>query len=148
MNIPLFKALCREIELRYGCGSIAAKAAGVSPGRWSHYCSDEHLDKTIPVGRFLVVASAKERRKFADLLTAGDEASARPCDMLGKSAEAIERTADVFREVRQALDDGELSSLERRRVRERLLTARDSIDELIGATEAETFAGLPRGKRA
>lgn len=133
MNALVVKALCRRIQTRYGSNAAAAMAAGVVQSQWSYYCSDDHPDTTIPFHRLLLVANAAERRIFADLLL-GDEGGPTG-HVLMEAVEASLDGADVLREAQEAASDGVVTPLEGRRLRERAINAKASLDDVIRAAD-------------
>jgi hypothetical protein len=137
VNELVVKALCRRIGDRYGCDRKAAIAAGVSAGVWSHYCSDEHPDTTIPFHRLQRVANAAERRLFAELLIGDGEtkAEAEPGDILTQTARATVSAAAVLDEAEKAIGDGNVTPLENRRIRERALDAIQRLQAVLTATD-------------
>lgn len=129
MSVPVIKAICRRIEARMGGGKNAALAAGVSGGLWSQYCSGEHPTITIPVHRLLEIAEGDERRAVASLFT--DEGAEEAADLRHEASEAVEGAAELHKLVRLATQDGAVTPLERRRIREKALEVRSDVDDVL-----------------
>lgn len=137
MDSLVVKALCRRIRDRYGSNEKAALAAGVTGGVFSGYCSDEHPDTTIPFHRLLLIANGPERQAFSTLLL-GDEA-ALAADLLTEACEVGEAGIDLQRAAREAVADGKLTPLERRRLRDGALEVQAQAADvlrLVGGTDA------------
>lgn len=131
MYAPVIKTICRRIERRLGGGKIAAVAAGVSPGLWSQYCSDDHPTISIPTHRLLEIASGDERKAIASLFASDDQEAVD--DLLTETMEVTEGAAALQGIVRLAAADGKITPSERRRIREAAAQVRaDAEDVLTG----------------
>lgn len=129
MSVPVIKAICRRIEARMGGGKNAALAAGVSGALWSQYCSGEHPTVTIPVHRLLEIAEGDERRAVASLFS--DDGAEEAADLLNEAGEMVEGAAELHGLVRKAIADGKVTPLERRRIREKALSVRAEVDDVL-----------------
>lgn len=129
MTVAVVKAITKQIRLRYGSTEAAARAAGVSPGVWSHYENPDRPE-SIPLGRLVDMSlSSAERSALAALFT--EDTSQRSADVLTDSMEATEAVARVMGTVRLAAADGELTETEKRRIRAEALEARAQLDDVI-----------------
>lgn len=136
MSVPVIKAICRRIEDRMGSGAKAAAAAGVSGGLWSQYANDDHPTITIPVHRLLALVNDDEASAMITLFRR-DRAPAPTC-LMTEVSETTEASADLQREAREALADGDLSELEKRRLRQRALNVKEEANDvlkIVGASE-------------
>lgn len=115
----VIKALCQQIERRYGAGKDAALVARVSPGVWSQYCSDapQNADITIPFGRLLMVANTAEKLLFAQLLLDSDPGDEPTGDLLTEAQEATEAAADLQHDVREFRRAGPLTPARKAAIR-------------------------------
>lgn len=130
MSIAVIKALTKRIRLRIGSNEEAARAAGVSPGVWSHYESADKPETTIPLGRLAQMSlTASERKEIIDLFTEADD-HAVEC-LMDEASEATEATAALQGLVRLATKDGRVTETEARRIRDAALTAKSQINDVL-----------------
>lgn len=120
----VIKALCQQIERRYGSGKDAALVARISPGVWSQYCSDapQNADITIPFGRLLMVANTTERFLFAQLLLDGGADNEPTGDLLEEAQEVTEAAADLQHDVREFRRAGPLTPARKAALRSKAAT--------------------------
>lgn len=131
MSVPVIKQLCRQIERRLGGGKYAAQLAGVSPGVWSGYVSDEHPDKTIPLGRLLDVANARELSLIADLLTGS--AGPSDADLQDEAADLVEGAAALMATIRKAGRDRIYTPAEKRAIRAEAAALLPELQDILQA---------------
>ena len=129
----VIKALCQQIEKRYGTGKDAALVARVSPGVWSQYCSDapQNAEITIPFGRLLMVANSAEKLLFAQLLVGDDGGDEPTGDLLDEAQEATEATADLQHTVRQFRRAGPLSPAKKAVIRNKIALATKEVADVF-----------------
>lgn len=108
----LVKLACQRLG-EGGRTKIAAAAAGVSEGRWSHFAGMDHLDKNLPVWRAVLIeqrlGSDCFRRLFAD-------ADVSPADTCPRklALNALGTLATLTAGLNDALEDDDLNETERR----------------------------------
>ncbi len=130
MSIAVIKALTKRIRLRIGSNEEAARAAGVSPGVWSHYESADKPETTIPLGRLVQMSlTASERKEIIDLFTEAEDHSVE-C-LMDEASEATEATAALQGLVRLATKDGRVTETEARRIRDAALAAKSQINDVL-----------------
>ncbi|WP_461344483.1 hypothetical protein [Brevundimonas sp. GN22] len=135
MSIPVIKALTKRIRIRIGSNEQAAKAAGVSPGVWSHYESADKPETTIPLGRLAEMAlTAAERREIIDLFSEPEDTLVE--DLMIEASEATEAAATLQGMVRLATQDGRITEAEARRIRDAALTAKEQINDVLKGVSA------------
>lgn len=130
MSTAVIKALTKRIRLRIGSNEEAARAAGVSPGVWSHYESADKPETTIPLGRLAQMSlTASERKEIIDLFTEAED-HAVEC-LMDEASEATEATAALQGLVRLATRDGRVTETEARRIRDAALAAKSQINDVL-----------------
>lgn len=130
MNTAVIKALTKRIRLRIGSNEEAARAAGVSPGVWSHYESADKPETTIPLGRLHQMSlTAAERKEIIDLFTEADDHAVE--SLMDEASEATEATAALQGLVRLATKDGRVTETEARRIRDAAMTAKAQINDVL-----------------
>lgn len=93
---------------------VAAKAAGVSEGRWSHYGSLEHPREQLPFWRALMLEQRLGRNDFSALMGQGVGKSSDGSDPRKIAGNALSILAALTNGLNEALDDDELTENERR----------------------------------
>lgn len=130
MSTAVIKALTKRIRLRIGSNEEAARAAGVSPGVWSHYESADKPETTIPLGRLHQMSlTAAERKEIIDLFTEADDHAVE--SLMDEASEATEATAALQGLVRLATKDGRVTETEARRIRDAAMTAKAQINDVL-----------------
>ena len=130
MSTAVIKALTKRIRLRIGSNEEAARAAGVSPGVWSHYESADKPETTIPLGRLHQMSlTAAERKEIIDLFTEADDHAVE--SLMDEASEATEATAALQGLVRLATKDGRITETEARRIRDAAMTAKAQINDVL-----------------
>ncbi|MDM8352876.1 hypothetical protein [Brevundimonas diminuta] len=130
MSTAVIKALTKRIRLRIGSNEEAARAAGVSPGVWSHYESADKPETTIPLGRLHQMSlTAAERKEIIDLFTEADDHAVE--SLMDEASEATEATAALQGLVRLATKDGRVTETEARRIRDAALAAKSQINDVL-----------------
>ena len=130
MNTAVIKALTKRIRLRIGSNEEAARAAGVSPGVWSHYESADKPETTIPLGRLHQMSlTDAERKEIIDLFTEADDHAVE--SLMDEASEATEATAALQGLVRLATKDGRVTETEARRIRDAAMTAKAQINDVL-----------------
>ena len=130
MSTAVIKALTKRIRLRIGSNEEAARAAGVSPGVWSHYESADKPETTIPLGRLAQMSlTAAERKEIIDLFTEADDHAVE--SLMDEASEATEATAALQGLVRLATKDGRVTETEARRIRDAAMTAKAQINDVL-----------------
>ena len=130
MSTAVIKALTKRIRLRIGSNEEAARAAGVSPGVWSHYESADKPETTIPLGRLHQMSlTAAERKEIIDLFTEADDQAVE--SLMDEASEATEATAALQGLVRLATKDGRVTETEARRIRDAAMTAKAQINDVL-----------------
>ena len=109
----LVKLACQRLG-EGGRTKIAAAAAGVSEGRWSHFAGMVHLDKNLPVWRAVLIeqrlGSDCFRRLFADAdVSTGADTCPRKLAL-----NALGTLATLTAGLNDALEDDDLNETERR----------------------------------
>lgn len=133
MNSLVVKAICRRIEARYGSNRAAAKAADVSPGVWSNYCSDDHPETTIPFHRILFIANAAERKAFAELLLGAEDRD--PGDLVTEASEVTESAAELQQAARSAGQDHKITPFEKKALRQMALGVQAQTRDVIASLD-------------
>ncbi len=109
----LVKLACQRLG-EGGRSKIAAAAAGVSEGRWSHFAGMDHMDKNLPVWRAILIeqrlGSDCFRRLFADADVTPDT-GACPRRL---ALNALTTLATLTAGLNDALEDDDLNETERR----------------------------------
>lgn len=135
MSIPRIKAITKRIRLRIGTTEEAARQAGLAnKGAWSLYENADHPDTTLPIHRFLAVASRAERQELIDLLRSEDD-DGSGC-LLTVTGETTEDAAALQRTAREALADGELTEAERRVLRNKALGVKERANGVLSVVGA------------
>lgn len=93
---------------------VAAKAAGVSEGRWSHYGSMEHPREQLPLWRALMLEQRLGRDDFTALMGQGAGKANDTVDPRKIAGNALSILAALTNGLNEALDDDQLTENERR----------------------------------
>lgn len=121
---------------------VAANAAGVSEGRWSHYGSLEHPREQLPFWRALMLEQRLSRNDFSALMGQGVGKSSDGSDPRKIAGNALSILAALTNGLNEALDDDDLTESERRELlplADRLADAGAHIKQRLAATNVTSL---------
>lgn len=109
----LVKLACQRLG-EGGRTKIAAAAAGVSEGRWSHFAGMDHLDKNLPVWRAVLIEQRLGSNCFRRLFADADVATGADTCPRKLALNALATITQLTTGLHDALEDDDLNETERR----------------------------------